>query len=303
MTTYRITSLALCATGLLALTGCGGSSSGSDGTSTGTLDLQITDAPVDGASAVVVQFDGVEIQPANGERLTFDFEEPRQIDLLALQGNNSEPLLTGEVVPAGDYEWIRLMVTTESQSLNSYIEMEGDGGQHALFIPSGAQTGLKLVSGFSVPVGGKADFTIDFDLRKSVVERGQSGQPYILKPTLRIVDNSQIGSISGTVDTATASSEGCSPAAYVYSGTGVTADEEGSETPPLTSAMISMDESTGEYGFTVGFLNEGDYTVAWTCFADQDEPETEEGTIIFEASVDATVVADQNTEVSFTAAE
>lgn len=298
MTSYRITSLALCATGLLALTGCGGGSSDSGGGSTGTLDLQVTDAPVDGASRVVVQFDGIEIQPANGERLTFDFESPRQIDLLALQGNDSAPLLSGEVVPAGDYEWIRLMVTGNRTSLESFIEMEGDGGQHPLYVPSGSQTGLKLVSGFAVPVGGSADFTIDFDLRKSVVDPGQSGQPYMLKPALRLVDNSLIGSISGIVDTATASSSDCSPAAYVYDGAGVSADDEGSETPPLTSAMISMDESTGDYGFTVGFLSEGDYTVAWTCLADLDEPETDED-ILFEASVDASVVADQNTEVTF----
>lgn len=297
MPLHRITSLALCATGLLALGGCNDSDSSSS-TPTGTLGVHVTDAPVDGASRVVVQFDGIEIQPANGERLTFNFDEPKTIDLLALQGNNSEPLLTGEEVPAGDYEWIRVMVTGNRQSLESFIEFEADGGQHALYVPSGSQTGLKLVSGFAVPVGGTADFTIDFDLRKSVVDPGQSGQPYMLKPALRLVDNSQIGSISGIVDSATASSDSCSPAAYVYSGSDVSPDDEGSENSPLTSATISMDESTGEFGFTVGFLSEGDYTVAWTCQADLDAPETEED-ILFEDNVNASVVADETTELMF----
>jgi hypothetical protein len=112
------------------------------------------------------------------------------------------------------------------------------------------------------------------------------------------VDNTEVGSLTGSVDSATASAEGCAPAAYVYEGSGVTPDDEGSDTAPLTSATIDLDEASGDYTFTVGFLTEGDYTVAWTCEADMDDPEADDE-IAFEASTDATVTVDESTEVSF----
>lgn len=294
----RLTPLVLCATGLVALTGCGGGSSSDSGTSTGTLGVSVTDAPVDSAHSVMVQFDGIEIQPADGERLTFTFDSPKQIDLLALQGNNSEPLLDGEQVPAGDYEWMRVMVTGNRTSLESYIELEADGTQHPLWVPSGDQTGLKLVQGFTVPVGGSADFTIDFDLRKSITKSGQSGDAYILTPALRLVNNVEVGTLTGSVDTATASADTCAPSAYVYSGSDVTPDDEGSDTSPLTSALISMDEATGNYTFTVGFLSEGDYTLAWTCQADLDEAATDED-ILFEDFVNVSITAGETTKHDF----
>lgn len=294
----RFTPLALCATGLLALTGCGGGSSSDSGPATGTLGISITDAPVDSANRVMVQFDGIEIKPAGGERLTFTFDSPRQIDLLALQGNHSEPLLDGEQVPAGQYQWMRVMVTGNRQSLESFIELEADSGQHPLWVPSGSETGLKLVQGFTVPVGGSADFTIDFDLRKSITKPGQSGDAYILKPVLRLVNNVEVGTLTGTVDTATASAESCSPAAYVYAGSDVTPDDEGSESSPLTSALISMDDATGEYGFTVGFLSEGDYTLAWTCQADLDDAATDDD-MLFEDNVNVSITAGETTNIAF----
>ena len=65
-------------------------------------------------------------------------------------------------------------------------------------VPSGSQTGLKLVRGFTLLAGGSADFTIDFDLRKSVVDP-KGGQGMHLKPALRLIDNAQSGTITGTV--------------------------------------------------------------------------------------------------------
>jgi hypothetical protein len=56
----------------LTLTACGGGG----GSSTGTLNLSLTDAPLDEAESVAVNFTGVELQPAGGERVMFDFTAP-----------------------------------------------------------------------------------------------------------------------------------------------------------------------------------------------------------------------------------
>ena len=279
----------------LALGGCS-----DNGASMGRLTLGITDAPVDGATAVVVQFTGVEVKPAGDSAETFTFEAPRQIDLLALSGNDSELLLDGVSVPSGRYEWVRLMVdATEDGVADSYIDLE-DGTQHELHVPSGAQSGLKLNTGFNVPAGGAASFTLDFDLRKSVHEPMNAGTAYLLRPTLRIVDNSRIGSIAGTVQ-ADLVVEGCAPAVYVFSGAGATPDDvDAVDGEPISSAMPTLNASTGHYDYTVGFLAEGAYTVSFTCDADDDNPETDE-TLVFAHTQDATVVAEQTTTVDFPA--
>ncbi len=294
----------LLASSLTALAACGGSS-GSGGESTGSFSLAVTDAAIDSASHVFVEFSGVSIKPADGEAIEFTFDEAKSIDLLALQGSASEGLVNGEEVPAGDYEWIRLHVNAENDGvLDSYLELD-TGNQLELRVPSGSQTGLKLVSGFTVTANGTADFTIDFDLRKSVIlPPSDAIGGAMLKPTLRLIDNTAAGSIAGNVDLEVITEQCASDtgeqfgAVYVYSGTDATvSDVSGGDGDPITTALVS--ESGGEYSYEAGFLDEGDYTVAYTCGAMDDDPEAEDS-LTFVGESNATVEADAETEVNFT---
>jgi Domain of unknown function (DUF4382) len=269
---------------MAALAGCGGG----DGSQsrTGTLRLGITDAPVDQADAVVVQFTGVELKPTGGPAFSRDFPVAKTLDVLALQGTTRALLLDGESVPAGDYEWMRLKVNADPAVRDSYVTI---GGQECeMRIPSGAETGLKLVRGFTVGVGTVTDFTIDFDLRKSVVQPpGQradagtcDGQVYLLKPALRIVDSLQVGTISGTIDSSLLSASSCvasaaKPGAVYLFGPVVSTDPaptvpddvdgnpaDGAD--PITSARVSPDT----FRYSIGFVPAGRYVVAYTCDAD-----------------------------------
>ena len=268
-----------------------------DDLGTGELGLSVTDAPVDNATAVVVQFTGVEVKPADHDAESFDFDAPRSIDLLALNGGGSESLLDGVTVPAGQYEWVRLKVNAaDDGTLDSYITLK-DGSQHELQVPSGAQTGLKLVSGFVVPSGDRADFTIDFDLRKSVTDPMNASPAYTLKPALRIVDNAQVGAIAGTVGSARIV-QGCTPAVYAFAGAGVTPDDvDGTAPDPVSSAAVHLDTASGAYVYRIAFLAAGSYTVAFTCDAALDNPDTSE-TLAFVAK-DASVAAGATTTVDF----
>lgn len=277
----------------LGLAGCLGSS---DDGGDGTLSLGVSDGPVDNATAVTVEFTGVEVKPASGEAEVFDFDSARSINLLDLQGSASESLLSNETLPAGEYNWIKLKVNAAQGQMDSTIDLE-DGTSHSLFIPSGGQDGLKLVQGFTVPVNGSVDFTIDFDLRKSVFNPEANQVDYILRPALRLVDNTEVGHIAGTVDSATASASDCSPAVYAYEGSDVAPDDVGSSTEPVTSSLVKENDS-GTFEYEIGFLVAGDYTVALTCDADADDPGTDDD-ITFEASQNATVEADQTTTVDF----
>jgi len=302
---------------ILAIAGCGGSGGGSSSAAgTGTLSLQITDAAVDSADHVYVQFSGLEIQSADGKRTTLYYCEDsmnpgniivsadacttppksKQIDLLALNGGVVNPLLQSYTLPSGHYEWIRLMVDTAG-TLDSYIVVSGT--PYELTIPSGAQTGLKLNGGFDVPAGGGANFTVDFDLRKSV---HLSNIGYMLRPTLRMVNNVMVGSISGTVDQLLVTA-GCTPAVYVFAGSGVTPDDiDGIAADPVTSATVKLD-NMGVYRYMAAFLEAGSYTIAYTCDAAADDPMVDNTLnappVNFSGTTTVSVTANTNTVHNF----
>lgn len=289
--------------GTLALAaGCGSGDSGS----TGLLGLGVTDAPVDEAEEVVVQFDAVEIKPADGESQTFTFDSAKSIDLLAQQGENSASLLDDEEVAAGDYNWMRLHVTASESQMDSYITLD-DGTQHSLSIPSGQESGLKLVRGFTVPANGSADFTIDFDLRKSVhdPESGISGGDYLLRPALRLVDNTDVGHIAAEVTDIQNCTNGDAdgPAIYVFEGSGVTPDDvnttDDNDIDPVSTAGLT-DDGSGTYTGTAGFLTAGTYTVAFTCQAANDVNDADDNLNFEGTQPDVEVQADQTTTYSHT---
>lgn len=301
MTDYRASKttksgLSALAMSALLVAGCGGGGSGSSG-GDGSLSFDVTDAPVDDANKVVIQVEEVQVKPADGERIVFSFDNPKSFDLLQLRGSASAELIQDESVESGRYDWIRLIITDDVSE--SFVETS-TGGTEALKVPSGQQSGLKLVSGFNVPEGGSADFTIDFDLRKGLVDRGSNG--FILKPAHRLIDNTEVGTIAGTVDQNRASQDGCAPAVYVYDGSDVTPDDvDGNEPDPVTSAQPEMDSESGDYEFEVGFLSPDPYTVTWTCDADQDDPEQDDDLTYEGSPQNVTVEADTTKTVNLQA--
>ncbi|MEO7557475.1 MAG: DUF4382 domain-containing protein, partial [Gammaproteobacteria bacterium] len=172
--TFKTAALMTLLSAPFIVSGCGGGGGGSSGT--GTMSLAVTDAPVDGATKVVVEFTGVEVKSTSGGRLNFDFPAPRQIDLLALNGGGSEILLDQVTLPAGNYNFLRLKVNAQNDGVNdSFIELD-DGSVHELTIPTADTRGLQIGNHFTIAAGGESDFTVDFDLRKSVTNPpGQNG--------------------------------------------------------------------------------------------------------------------------------
>ena len=267
-----------------------------DGAATGELSMGITDAPVNNATAVVVEFTGVEIHGPNDQTQTITFDSPKTIDLLTFTGNAAETLFEDETVLAGDYQWARLQVNAEPSTIDSYIDLT-DGSQHSLYVPSGAETGLKMNTGFSVPEDGSAAFTIDFNLRKSVHDP-EGTTDYVLRPTLRLLDNDEVGTIAGTVNSSEVGS-GCDPAVYAFEGSGVTPDDQDGNSPdPANSAIPEYNANTDTHDYEIGWLKGGDYTVSYTCDAAADDPATDDA-ITFDDSKNATVTATQTTDVDF----
>lgn len=298
-------SLALAA--MLTLTACGGGDD-ADSPSSGTLKLSITDAPVDDARSVVVQFSGVAFKREGGDAEVVQSltPSPRQLDLLQYQGGRAALLLDNVTLPAGQYEWIRLMVDNQQNVRDSYIVLT-TGEECELRIPSGAESGLKLNRGFNLPADGSVALTIDFDLRKSVhAPPGQRGstesctQGYLMRPTLRVVDDANVGAIGGVVDSALVTAE-CLPNVYVFSGSGVVPDdlEEASsadDVDPLVVVPVAVENGSTQYRYRAAFLPAGSYTVAFSC--GDDDPAADDP-LTFTAPQNATVQSNLIATVDF----
>jgi len=281
----------------LALAGCGGDSSSSSDDEKARLSVGMTDAPIDTALAVYVQFSAITLIKADGDeedaesQRTITFDEPVKINLLDYQHGKVYPLLEDEEIDAGEYSQIRLMVDTELNS-DTYIELN-DGSTFELTISSGAQTGLKLVNGFTATAGEEVSFTLDFDLRKSITVTG-TGE-FKLRPTIRIIDNLLAGHIGGTVAANTCAADDAL-AVYIYEGEVENPDDLGSEDEPLATASVDTDLS-----YQASFLSAGTYTAALTCMADEDDPEVDddafgEGEGFVAVSTVITVEADATAE-------
>ena len=282
-----------------ALAACGGDGSSSSAGGTGSLSVGLTDAPVDSAQEVNIEVTALVLQPSGGERSRFELEFPAPINLLDLQGGAFEALITDEEVPAGSYNWMRIELGDDNSVV---IDNDSGSGTYPLTTPSarGVQT-----SGFTVPAGGEVSLTIDFDVRKSLVNPvGQSA--YRLKPVLRLVDNSEVGMIEGTVAGELITQE-CGAAftpefagnVYVHEGADVTPDDIGSENEPLV--VVPVDES-GTYTYTAAFIPAGDYTVSYTCGDDlieDDQGEPSDDDINFTGAQNVTVVAGATATADF----
>jgi hypothetical protein len=269
----------------LALAGCGGSG----GTSTNPLAmgqpqmrLSVADAPpADGAPHVVVVFTGVELTGNDGNPVTINFSSPKSIDLVT-QSGTATAVLFDQPIPSGSYGQVRLMVQADGSANNSFIVL-ADGSMHGLRVPSGAETGLKLVSGFTVPSSGVVDYTIDFDLRQAITCPPGQGPACLLKPALRLVDNTTVGNIQGQITSTLPA--GCTPGVYLYGGTVTRPEDMNSGAPstdsnqPLASkAPVATTSPPYYYQFT--FLAPGTYTVAFTCQAAKDNPVQADASVI-----------------------
>ncbi len=307
------TAFALLTGALVTLAGCGGGSGGGGGT--GAVSMAVSDAPVDDAVKVCITFDTIEFKGDSG-RTVVALDTPEKINLLDFQGDHAAPLLVEQELPAGNYQWIRLGVDATRNSNGgigdsgdlevcdgegSYIVMN-DGGVYNLYVPSGAQSGLKLNRGFNVPANGHIYLTADFDLRKSITASPGLEPDVKLRPTIRLVEINDAGTLTGAVAPARATAENCAPAVFVFDD-GVTPNaietDDGTEpfvpdlNDPVATATVkdvSATQDMSSFGYTVGFLLEGNYEVAFTCDGETFEPV--DGT-------PATIVARETTTVDF----
>ena len=107
-------------------------------------------------------------------------DEDRTINLLQLQ-DGVTTTLADVTVPEGTYTQLRFVLGSENFVVTS------DGEEQPLQVPSGMETGIKIILP-EVEVendGDQIDITLDFDVEESLIRAGASGR-YIFKPTVKV---------------------------------------------------------------------------------------------------------------------
>jgi len=290
-TIVKRTGLGLAAGAVAILAGCSGSGSTPE-PATGVLNLAVSDTPIKDAAKVCIKFDGVELKKSDGGApFDIDFDAPVVINLLANQGALSETLVSEEV-EAGRYDWVRLKVdavtgngagvgdsdptdpTCIDEESGSYL-LTDTGGLYNIWVPSGAQTGLKLIGGLTVPAGGTGNYTAEFDLGRSFIDPpGIGTAEAIMKPVIKLVQDNEVGTLNGMVDDVLVTDPLiCDPEAeippsvYVFTDDGDpdnSVDGDGAS-ELIATGLVAQDMQGAPYTYEIGFLLAGQYEVAYTC--------------------------------------
>ena len=273
-------------------------SSGSPSTGSG-FSLRVTDAPIDGLARVVMQFIAVEMKQEGNGWIRYTLPKPQPIDLLSLHGLTTADLLVHMPIEPGDYKQVRFLV--DETPMANWVELK-TGGVQNLEVPKGSTTGLKVKQYFTIPENKLVNFTVDFDLRKSVKYKKGPGV-YRFKAKMRLVVDTNVSVIRGSVDPLLLVDPSCSDldvdshnAVYVYSGHNAATDDidlsSTTNNEPLTTTPIVYDAKSGAYIYEAAFLPQDDYTVAFNCNADLDDIEADDVLPFFHVQNTSVLVTD-----------
>ena len=244
---------------ILVFAACGGGGGG-DGSSSGTLSVSLSDSTLPGFRAIYVTVDEVHAHRSDGDGWVTVGTPSKTVDLLTLINGVREELGVAELA-TGHYTQLRLLLgSSPDASLNllsqphpyaNYFIDDTDTAVE-LKVPSGLQTGIKIVNGFNINENQTTELILDFDAMRSVVKAGSSGK-WLLKPTIKVLDTASYSIASGTVrDGADAGIEGVMVSAQSFDETA--ADER----DKVIVEAATITDADGNYKL---FLAPGNYNL------------------------------------------
>ncbi len=205
---YRVVSGIAVFSLLILLVSCGGGGSGSPDTATGTLELGLTDAATGNYQAIYVTIAEVQVkkQDDGGSGWQTVVTPDQTYNLLELVNGYIATLGIGEL-GTGQYGQIRLILGDQPDGSKNILNKTHDYANYLidsednaieLKVPSGYQTGIKVVKGFWINALQATELILDFDATRSVVQAGKSGK-WLLKPTIKVLETVE-NSVSGMVE-------------------------------------------------------------------------------------------------------
>ena len=128
----------------------------------------------------------------------------------------------------------------------------------------------------------------------------------MLRPAFRIVDMTEFGTLRGTIPATTIMDPACADddpdldvgnVVYVFEGLDVVPDDIDGIDPDPVATIEAEPNADGDYAYET-ILTPGDYTVAFTCEAGNDDPESEDE-IVFLPESNLSLVADGEETIDF----
>jgi hypothetical protein len=238
---------------IIILTACGGGGDGGGPSSTGTVSVALTDATTTDYKAIYITIEEVAVHKDGGNWSVIATPN-KTYNLLELVNGVREELGLATLT-TGHYTQMRLILKNRpDNSLNVLSErhlygnyfIDTDDNIVELKVPSGYQTGIKIVKGFDINANETTELVLDFDATRSIVMAGSSGT-WLLKPTIKMMETKDYCIISGN-----AGEEGVLVSAQVYNASSST--EEGKV--QIEAATVS--DENGGYKL---FVAPGSYTL------------------------------------------
>jgi hypothetical protein len=207
-----IVSVALMVTCLMALVSCGGGGGGGGGVgaaavpaSTGSVSVSLTDASTTDYRAVYITISQVAVHRDGGDWDVVSSPN-RTVNLLDLVNGVRQDLGLATLT-AGPYTQMRLILgSTPDTSVNIlshahpyanyFIDTSTPAKEIELKVPSGMQSGIKIVKGFDINANETTELVLDFDAVRSIVKAGSSGK-WLLKPTIKVLNAVEYSIIQG----------------------------------------------------------------------------------------------------------
>lgn len=206
-----------------------------------TISVRLVDAPGD-YDAVNVEIvdvmikmddDGYEDDDENGWIPLTTPDDDEIVNLLDFTGGISKVLVERFPIPVGTLSQMRLVLGD-----GNTIVMRNEADEpmeYDLKTPSAQQSGLKVKIDAVIEEGFTYDFVLDFDVDKSIVHAGNSGN-IILKPVLYASAEVSSGIIEGSIDPAEAD--------FMAS---VLVDDMGDEDPSNDFVISAYTDETGAF--------------------------------------------------------
>jgi len=186
-----------------------GDGGGSGGGGTGTLSLSLTDASTSEYWAVYITIDAVQVHLGGNEsspnhwQTVEMYDSPLTVNLLELVNGVREELGIADL-PAGRYTQMRLIIgeTPDDPNLpyaNFVVDKSNPPVTYELKVPSGFQTGEKIIGGFEINPNQTTELILDIDACRSIVKAAGNNDKWLLKPTIKVAYPDDYGIITGTI--------------------------------------------------------------------------------------------------------
>lgn len=294
---------------IIALPGCGcgfdcNNSDNNDQSPT-LFSLGFSDEALEQLKQVVIEVDSITLKRSGAEDVVIDdftidelglvAADSFQVDLLQYQGLNQLLVIDSLELSANTFTEVQISVL--ANGINSSYVQESDD----TLKPITVATGGLVLPGPTLTAGSQL-YTAAFSLAQALKYQAESDDYELSTEGIRLIDNAVAASISGRVDSAlfdsvTPCDEKTDPQAgnriYIYRDNNLPTDQladvfttaSTTEIPenalaPYAVASLQQDVLTGGWQYAVGFLPADNYTLAFACNTEGDDPVNFDGFVI-----------------------